>query len=117
MFAIISYVTWYHETAANISVNLIAGIILLFFVYSGFTSTQTCTLMNTALVGMTFRMRVLGDGVTESINSTSEYDSISSDNSGLPPKEFEVIPSGELMRFIIQKTFDFMSFVQITEKQ
>ena len=42
---------------------------------------------------MSFRMRVLGDGQTESISSTSEYDSTSDTGSNLAPKEFEIIPA------------------------
>lgn len=60
----------------------------------GFVSTQICTLTNTALVPMTFNLRVPGDGSGESICSTSEYDSTLSENGSiLPPKEFEITPS------------------------
>ena len=51
--------------------------------------------MNTALVPMTFNLRVPGDGVGgDSICSTSEYDSTFSETgSGTSPKEFEITPS------------------------
>ena len=47
---------------------------------------------------MVFNLRVPGDGVGESIASTSEYDSTLSENgSVVPPKEFEITPcSGNL---------------------
>ena len=38
-------------------------------------------------------MHVMGDGQTDSISSTSEYDSTSNSGSNLAPKEFEIIPS------------------------
>ena len=60
----------------------------------GFVSSQICSLVNTALVPMTFNLRVPGDGSGESICSTSEYDSTLSENGSiLPPKEFEITPS------------------------
>ena len=60
----------------------------------GFVSTQICSLVNTALVPMTFNLRVPGDGSGESICSTSEYDSTLSENgSMMPPREFEISPS------------------------
>ena len=61
----------------------------------GFLNTKTCTLVNTALVPMSFRLRVPADGRgAESVCSTSEYDStISEAGSGLDPKEFDIVPS------------------------
>ena len=60
----------------------------------GFVSTQYCTLTNTALVPMTYTLRVPGDGQGESICSTSDYDSTLSENgSAMPPKEFQITPS------------------------
>lgn len=59
-------------------------------------SALSCTLKNTALVPMTYTLRVPGDGQGESISSTSDYDSTLSDNqrSSVVPKEFEITPSG-----------------------
>ena len=66
----------------------------LHYCSSGFVNSLSCTLHNTALVPMTYNLRVPGDGVGESIASTSEYDSTLSDNgSAVPPKEFEITPS------------------------
>ncbi|XP_013405663.1 hydrocephalus-inducing protein [Lingula anatina] len=60
----------------------------------GFVNTRHCTLVNTALVPMTFNLRVPGDGISDSISSLSDYDSNYSEaGSMLPPKEFEVVPS------------------------
>ncbi|KAL5021171.1 hypothetical protein ScPMuIL_000326 [Solemya velum] len=65
----------------------------------GFLNTQTCLLMNTSLVPMTFHMRVPGDGVVESICGTSDLDSTSDTTTPRqsvangPPKEFEIIPA------------------------
>jgi hydrocephalus-inducing protein len=43
---------------------------------------------------MTYHLRVPGDGIGESICSTSEYDSnISESGSSVPPKEFEIMPN------------------------
>ena len=65
----------------------------------GFVHSQTCTLNNTALVPMTYHLRVPGDGVGESICSTSEYDSnVSEAGSSAPPKEFEITPSSGTMQ-------------------
>ena len=56
-------------------------------------NTQTCHLINTALVPMSYTLLVPGDGVGESISSTSEYDStISEVDSSIPPKEFQITP-------------------------
>ena len=64
----------------------------------GFVSSLTCSLHNTALVPMTYSLRVPGDGTGESISSTSDYDSTLSDPTpAVPPKEFEITPpSGTL---------------------
>ena len=59
----------------------------------GFVNNQTCVLSNTALVPMTFNLRVPGDGTGESICSTSEFGSTVSETSVVPPKEFEITPS------------------------
>ena len=63
--------------------------------FAGFVHSQTCTLYNTALVPMTYTLRVPGDGTGESICSTSEYDgsNISDAGSSVPPKEFVITPS------------------------
>lgn len=69
------------------------------FFFTGFLNTQTCLLMNTSLVPMTFHMRVPGDGVVESICGTSDLDSTSDTTTPRqsvangPPKEFEIIPA------------------------
>ena len=62
--------------------------------YLGFVSTQTCTLSNTALVPLTFNLRVPGDGIGDTVSCNSDYDStISEAGSTAPPKEFEITPS------------------------
>ena len=59
-----------------------------FYIYcTGFVNTAVCRLQNTALVPMTFNLRVPGDGVGDSICSTSEYGSTMSEaGSNMPPK-------------------------------
>ncbi|KAL3860158.1 hypothetical protein ACJMK2_010318 [Sinanodonta woodiana] len=71
----------------------------------GFRNTQTCTLMNTSLVPMTFKLRVPGDGITDSVCGTADLDSTHSEmgsptpNQGAgPPKEFEIIPSSGVIQ-------------------
>ncbi|KAK6174452.1 hypothetical protein SNE40_017727 [Patella caerulea] len=65
----------------------------------GFLHKETCTMLNTALVPMTYHLRVPGDGISESICSTSEDDTGDSNRSDTrsvstdPPKEFEIIPA------------------------
>lgn len=60
-------------------------------IFVGFVNTQTCSLVNTALVPMTFKLRVPGDSISDSIDGTSDYDSTFSEaGSTIPPKEFEV---------------------------
>ncbi len=65
----------------------------------GFPSTQYATLTNTALVPMTYTLRVPRDGTgAESVSSTSDYDSTlslngSSSPTGPPPREFEITPA------------------------
>ena len=58
-------------------------------------NSKTCTLVNTALVPMSFRLHIPADGTgSESVCSTSEYDStISEAGSGLMPKEFDIMPA------------------------
>ena len=58
----------------------------------GFLNTFHCTLTNTALVPMTFNLRVPGDGLAES-SSASEMESTFSEAGSLIPKEFEITPS------------------------
>ena len=58
----------------------------------GFLNTFTCTLTNTALVPMTFNLRVPGDGLADS-SSASEMESTFSEAGSLIPKEFEITPS------------------------
>ncbi|XP_070194710.1 hydrocephalus-inducing protein homolog isoform X4 [Littorina saxatilis] len=67
----------------------------------GFKHTQTCTLMNTSLVPMSFHLRVPGDGTSPSICATSDLEpdtprTASTPRHGLPgfvAKEFEILPS------------------------
>ena len=76
-------------------------------------NTQMCTLMNTALVPMTFQLRVPGDGVGDAITSLDDFDSIKSESSKshLPVKEFDIIPSvGTLQpQSELQVTVNFLS--------
>ena len=66
----------------------------LVFYLAGFVNNQFCNLVNTALVPMSFHLRVPGDGVGDSITSLSDFDSTTSEaGSTLPLKEFEIIPS------------------------
>ena len=83
----------------------------------GFLNTSTFTLHNTSLVPMTFHMRVPGDGVSESLCSTSDYDSnYSETGSVLPPKEFEIVPSSGKIQPQSQKTIK-MDFISNTLKK
>lgn len=71
------------------------------FWLAGFKHTQTCSLMNTSLVPMSFHLRVPGDGHTPSICATSDLDpetprTASTPRHGLSgslAKEFEILPS------------------------
>ena len=48
---------------------------------------------------MTFHLRVPGDGIGESICSTSECDSnLSESGSSVPPKEFDITPSSGTLK-------------------
>lgn len=58
----------------------------------GFLNTFHCTLTNTALVPMTFNLRVPNDGLAESA-SGSEIESTFSEAGSLIPKEFEITPA------------------------
>ena len=59
----------------------------------GFLNTFHCTLSNTSLVPMTFSLRVPGDGMSDSLSSTSEIESTYSEAGSLIPKEFEITPA------------------------
>ncbi|KAK3085440.1 hypothetical protein FSP39_003318 [Pinctada imbricata] len=65
----------------------------------GFLNTQTCMLQNTSLVPMKFHIRVPGDGITDSMCSTSDLETGREGGSPTPPvgvgppKEFEIVPS------------------------
>ena len=58
----------------------------------GFLNSMHCTLSNTALVPMTFSLRVPGDGLVDSPLS-SEIGSTHSEAGSLIPREFEITPS------------------------
>ncbi|ESO91099.1 hypothetical protein LOTGIDRAFT_122343, partial [Lottia gigantea] len=65
----------------------------------GFLHQVTCNMLNTALVPLTYHLRVPGDGSVESISSTIDSDATDSNRSEFgsltsePPKEFHIIPA------------------------
>ncbi|XP_041375521.1 hydrocephalus-inducing protein homolog [Gigantopelta aegis] len=67
----------------------------------GFLNTQTCTLLNTSLVPMTFRLRIPTDGVVESICCTTDLNGEEPERNSSarvgPPREFEIIPVTETL--------------------
>lgn len=64
----------------------------------GFVNSQLCSLVNTSLVPMSYQLRVPGDGVGDSLCSTSEYDStVSEAGSSTNPKEFEITPASGIL--------------------
>lgn len=70
----------------------------------GFLNTFHCTLTNTALVPMTFNLRVPGDGLAES-SSASEMESTYSEAGSLIPKEFEITPSRGNNKTFVHKPY------------
>ncbi|XP_033625714.1 hydrocephalus-inducing protein homolog [Asterias rubens] len=58
----------------------------------GFKSTRVVTLANTALVPMTYNVRVPGDGGGEVVSATSGEATLHRTNLSVPPKEFYITP-------------------------
>lgn len=63
-----------------------------FSVIIGFKSTQVTTLVNTALVPMTFKLRVPNDGHSKVVSVTNGDDTLGKTNVNVAPKEFEIQP-------------------------
>ena len=59
---------------------------------AGFKNTQTVTLVNTALVPMTYQLRVPGDGDGEVVCATSGEVTLGRTNLAVQPKEFVITP-------------------------
>ena len=59
----------------------------------GFKSTQVATLVNTALVPMSFSLRVPGDGEGEVVSATSGEVTLGRSNLSTPAREFQIIPA------------------------
>ena len=66
---------------------------------AGFKNVQTCTLVNSSLIPISFKLRIPGDGKNPSINAEDDLDLDDPSLAGSPchglsqAKEFEIIPS------------------------